>query len=242
MGRVLVIWLWNQWEKYINYFIKNNYYVSWVCKTNITKEKIENKYGIKVYLNYKKLNFLSFDWIIVCLPPEIQGIISLEILESWFKNKLIIEIPVTWDKLELEKLKQYSNVIFYLEEYYTLLSQFLRKIDVNKIKDININVITNEEDYKNIKAREVTYIHINNNFLWLNIDRNNIKYNFSFHNNENIYYVIIFVYEWKIIKYNFNKDKYLLIWEKKYIDEYNFDFVLSKIILSNNDFSKYYLV
>jgi hypothetical protein len=52
-----------------------------------------------------------------------------------------------------------------LEEYYTLLSRFLRKIDLNKIKEINISITTNEEDYNNQKAREVTYIHINNNFL-----------------------------------------------------------------------------
>lgn len=240
MQKVLVIWLWWQWEKYVNYFIKNNYSTFWVCKTDLTKQKIEDKYNIEVVLDYKNLEFNLFFIIIICLPPEIQGKVSLDILQAWFKNKLIIEIPVTWNKLELEKLKQYKNAVFFLEEYYTLLSRFLRKIDLNKIKEININITINKDDYNNQKAREVTYIHINNNFLWINYDKNILKYNFSFHDNENIYYEIIFIYNWNVIKYKFDKEKYLLIWDKKYIDEYNFDFVLKNIIREESNFSNYY--
>jgi hypothetical protein len=78
---------------------------------------------------------------------------------------LIIEIPVTWESDELEKLKIYNNVFFFLEEYYTLLAQFLRKIEIKNIKKIGIDILTSHEDYKNILAKKVTYIHINNNFL-----------------------------------------------------------------------------
>jgi hypothetical protein len=66
---------------------------------------------------------------------------------------------------ELKEIKKYSNAFFYLEEYYTLLSEFLRKINVNEISNLNIDIVTSKEDYENIKARKVTYIHINNNFI-----------------------------------------------------------------------------
>jgi len=138
MKKVLIIWLWWQWEKYINYFKKNNYKVFWVCKTIKTKEKIEKKYSIWIELDYKKINYNDFDIIIISLPPTIQWQVSLEILESWYKNKLIIEIPVTWNKKELEKIKKYKNAFFFLEEYYTLMAHFLRKILFHQKKIIYI--------------------------------------------------------------------------------------------------------
>lgn len=240
MNKVLVIWLWEQWKKYINYFIKNDYDVFWVCKSVNTKKQIETKYGINVFLNYKKLNLNTYSIIIVCIPPEVQWKVSLDILQNWFSNKLLIEIPVTWDKIELEKIKKYENVIFYLEEYYTLLSQFLRKLDTNNIQKIDIEVSTNREDYENLQAREVTYIHIKNNFLWLNI--NNINYNFSFHKSSDIFYEITFEYKWERVNYVFNKDKYLNIWNNKFVDDYNFDNVLTKMIIEKSDFNKYYFI
>ena len=240
MKKVLVIWTWGQWEKYINYFIKNNYMVYWVCKTNNTKNKIENKYNIPVLLDYEKLNLEDFNIIIVSLPPEIQWQVSISILKKRYRNKLIIEIPISWDENEVEEIKKYDNVYFFLEEYYTLLSIFLRKINIKDIWNINIDIFTNKEDYDNLKAREVTYIHINNNFLWLNLK--NITYHFNFHDNENIYYDVSFNYKWKLIHYKFNKEKYLKLWDKKIVDNYNFDNILSKILQEENNFNKYYYI
>jgi len=242
MKKVLVIWLWGQWEKYINYFKKNNYEIFWVCKTINTKHLIENKFNISVSLNYSKLDLNSFNLIIVCLPPEIQWTIWLDILQKWYKDRLIIEIPVTWNNKELEEIKKYKNVFFFLEEYYTLMAQFLRKIDINKIKLLNINIITNKIDYANINARKVSYIHVNNNFIWTHIKLDDIVYNFEFHDREDIFYEIYLEYNKSIIIYVFNTEKYLKIWDKKIIDNYNFDNTLSKIIYEDNNFSKYYLI
>jgi len=200
------------------------------------------KYNIVVDLDYKKTDYNIFDIVIVSLPPEIQWKISLEILKQWYRNKLIIEIPVTWESDELEKLKIYNNVFFFLEEYYTLLAQFLRKIEIKNIKKIGIDILTSHEDYKNILAKKVTYIHINNNFLWINIDSNIINYHFNFHDREDIFYKISFDYNNQNITYVFNKEKYLKIWEKKYIDTYNFDKVLANIIKEKTNINKYYLI
>jgi hypothetical protein len=62
-------------------------------------------------------------------------------------------------------LKKYPNIFFFLEEYYTLLAQFLRKIDATNIKQINIQITCNEKDYISPQAKKVSLIHVNNNFL-----------------------------------------------------------------------------
>jgi hypothetical protein len=124
---------------------------------------------------------------------------------------MIIEIPVTWNNDELEELKKYDNVFFFLEEYYTLIAQFLRKIDTRKINNLNINIISNKKDYINLEARIVSLIHVNNNFLRTKIKLEDKYYNFEFHNSENIFYEIYFEYNNIEIIYVFNKEKYLKI-------------------------------
>ena len=54
--KILIIWLWQQWKKLINFLIsewcKNN--IIWVCKTTETKIYTENEYNITVITDYKK--------------------------------------------------------------------------------------------------------------------------------------------------------------------------------------------
>ena len=220
--------------------MKNNYDISWVCKTTKTQKEIQWKYGISVLLNYKDLFINNYNLIIISLPPAIQWQVSLNILKTGYKWKIIIEIPVTWNKYELKEIKKYNNAYFYLEEYYTLLSKFLRKIDIRHIWKIHIEVFTSQLDYENLKARQVTYIHIKNNFLGLDIPCP--VYDFKFHDNENIFYKIKFIYKEKNIEYNFRELKYLKIWDRKIIDNYNFDRVLEQVIESDKNFNNYYIL
>lgn len=254
MQKVLVVWLWGQWQKYLNYFMKNNYEVFWVCRTEETKEKIGKEYGIEVSLDYDE--FLDhpqpllnkeggrtetpplnkgrlggvFNIVIVSLPPEVQWEIALELVEKYPNIKVIVEIPVSWDSHVIEKLKKYENCIFYLEEYFTLLWQFLRKIDVSLVEEIDIKVTVAKEDYENEKASKVTHVHIMNNFIGSWIDSEKLNLSYQFHNREDIFYEVAFEYKGTKILYIFNQEKYLMIGEKKYSDEYNFDFVLGKIL------------
>lgn len=242
MKKVLIIWLWNQWKKYLNYFFKNGYIVNWICKTIITKQKFETKYKIKVFQENDNMNYSNYDIIITALPPEIQWKKALEILKNWYENQIIIEIPVTWDEKELEELKKYNNVKIFLEEYYTLLAKFLRKIDIKKIKKIDIDVYTNKIDYENEKAKKVTLLHIESNFLWLNINKNIISYEFHFHEREDIFYEISFIYENKKVKYIFSNEKKLIVWDKNFKDDFCFDKVLKLIIKEKDNFSKLYYI
>jgi len=254
MQKVLVVWLWGQWQKYLNYFLKNNYQVFWACRTWVTKKKIEKEYGIEVSLDYDK--FLDhpqpllikvggrietppltkgrlggvIDIIIVCLPPEVQWEIALELVQKYPNIKVIVEIPVSWDAQVIEKLKKYENCIFYLEEYFTFLWQFLRKIDVSLVEKIDIQITVSKEDYENEEAAKVTHVHIMNNFLgsWIDFEKLNLTY--QFHEREDIFYEVSFEYKGTRILYVFNQEKYLMVGERKYNDEYNFDFVLGKIL------------
>jgi hypothetical protein len=91
-----------------------------------------------------------------------------------------------------------------------------------------INV--SKEDYENKKAAKVTHVHIMNNFLGSGVDSEKLKLSYDFHNREDIFYEVSFDYKGTKILYVFNQQKYLMIGEKKYSDEYNFDFVLGKIL------------
>jgi len=238
MNSVLIIWLWGQWKKYINYFVKNNYEIIGVCKTLKTQRYIQQKYWIKVYLDFKKLDYSYFDVIIVSLPPSIQWEASLDILQRGYTKKIIIEIPVTWNKNILKKIQKFKNAYFFLEEYFTILSQLLRKINISLVSSIYINVICSEKDFYSEKARRVTDIHIRNNFL--GVDLILPKYKFYFHNSENIFYEISFLYGKTKIKYVFNRKKYLQIGEKIIYDNYNFDTVVNELLNMDNNFSDLY--
>lgn len=242
-NKVLIIWLWQQWQKYINFFLKNWYTIDWVCKTNETKIKISRKYFINVFLDMDDINVSNYDLIIFALPPAIQWKMAIEILSLWYKNKIIIEIPISFNREEIIELSKYKNVFFFLEEYYTLLWEFLRKSNIELIKKIKISIYTNKADYENINARKVTFFHINSNFIWLNIKSEIFDYNINFHGKEDIFYEVSFSYNWISIFYSFREEKFLKIWEKKYKDDFNFDKVLSKIILNkNNNFLFSYFV
>lgn len=240
--KVLIFGLWLQGQKYIKFFKKNWYSVFWVCITEKTKNNIINNFSIEVFLENEKLDYLFYDLIIIALPPSVQWKKSLEILVSWYKNKLIIEIPVSFDNNKIKELLKYKNVYFFLEEYFTLLSEFMRKIDINLINKINISIFTNERDYENIDAKKVTFLHINSNFLWLNIKKEVFNYEINFHNLDDIFYEVSFEYKWNDIFYKFAGEKFIKIWEKIIYDDFNFDKVLYKIISANENFSSYYIM
>ena len=231
--KVLIFGLWLQWQKYINFFKKNWYNIFWVCITEKTKLDIVKNFHVNVFLESEKIDYLYYDLIIFALPPSIQWKKALEVLYSWYENRVIIEIPVSFDSKEVKELSMYKNVYFFLEEYFTLLSEFLRKIDINLIDKINISVYTNIYDYNNLESRKVTFLHINSNFLWLNIENKKFNYEIKFHDLGDIFYEVYFNYKWKKVFYKFSLEKYLKIGDKIVYDNFNFDNVLSKILDSN---------
>lgn len=238
--KVLLFWLWPQWQKYLKYFLKNNYFIDWVCKTEKTRQYIEKNYFIKIFLENENFNIFDYDLIIFALPPKIQWEKVLEILEKWFSKKIIVEIPVSFDNQIINKIKKYNNVFFFLEEYFTKLWYFLRKINCDKIEKIKINIFTNKQDYENIFAREVTFLHIKSNFLWLNLAENIFEYEVNYHDLEDIFYEVNFFYNNLEIFYSFKEKKILKISEKIYNDDFCFDNILEKYLHLEGNFNYFY--
>ncbi len=242
MKKVLIIWLWNQWKKYLEYFIVNKYEIYWVCRTEKTKKYIENKYSIKVDLDIDNiLNSHFFNIIIIALPIDIQWYIAISIAKRISEDtKIIIETPVSWNNNDINLLKKYCNIFFFLEEYYSLLWRFLRKVDISKISQIEVNIYISKEEFNNEKSKNINIIHINNNFLWVLIDKKVIKYKFNFHELSNIFYEIKISYNWLNILFAYKEEVFLLIWEKKYKDNISFNNILSNIIEEKSNFSNFF--
>ena len=236
--KALIVWLWERWLQYVDFFFKNDYIVEGLCKSQDTQIAVQNQKNITVYVDIDTISVSNYSIIVLALPTDIQGSIALDILGKQYEWKLIIETPVSWDKDIISQLQTYKNVIFFMEEYFTLLSQFLRKINRKEIQDISVKVYIHKDDYNDEKAREVSFMHMRHNFLWM-IDLND-QYDICFHESEKIYYTVSFFYRGKKMLYNFTDEKYLILWDKKYDDPFCFDLVLEWLISHNEDLKKYY--
>jgi len=251
MKKVLIIWLWKQWKRHINYFKNNNCEVFWVCKTNKTKNNIMDKFFIEVVLDIKLfLVKYSFDIVIFALPEEIQWDIILKYINDLeYVNKIVVEMPISNNNKKIELIKQYKNIYFFIEEYYSLFWKFCRKIDTKYIDWINIELFIHIDDKDSIKNN---IIHIKNNFIWTNLlDKiriNNIFLkNSDFENDQLDYwkkrlcYNIKFKYNNMNIIYNFWYTSVdFKIWNKVFVDNWNFDNNLSKILNYNNELKDIY--
>lgn len=238
--KVLVIWTGNQWQQYIDFFLKNKYIVEGMCKSKRTQEYIQTKKNIKIYTEEELVIWQEFDMIVLALPSEIQWHKALNILESGFTATLLIESPVSLEKNLVERLQKYENVIFFIEEYYTLLSRFLQKAESTLVHNLHIKLYISQEDYENEFARMVSYMHVRHNFLWKQEMISDIE--LSFHESEKIFYEISFQYRGKNIFYNFSQEKYLLVWDTRYDDPFCFDMVLALLLSEEKNLKPYYVL
>ncbi len=233
---ILIIWLWNHWKKYVNFFEGRNWNIYWICKTQKTKNYIEANYNIKVFTDYSSLiNEIIFDFIVLALPSDIQWKIAIDIVTKVpKKTNILIELPVSDFKEDRIELEKYDNIGFFVEEYYSLLSKFLSKIDTSKIEKINVVMNISEEDFWDKKSENIDKIHLMNNFILSGISYDIFDIKINKHQDLNVYYKVTFDYLWKFVEYSFYRNKTLKIWTKSFDDRFNFDEVVTSII---NDFS-----
>jgi hypothetical protein len=89
-------------------------------------------------------------------------------LTKKFKNKLtliLIESPISYDSKIVEKLKKYNNVIFMIDEYIFLLQKFFKRIDINSISNIYIDIFLSSYIYYNKNEKFINCVHLFNNFI-----------------------------------------------------------------------------
>lgn len=228
--KVLVIGLGGQWKKYVSYFLKKWYLVDGCCKTLNTKKSIQDTFGIPVFVEGEIIDYTKYEIIVIALPPDIQAKKALSILRTSFINRMIIEIPVSFDRDEIEQLLKFENVYFFLEEYYTLFSKLLRQISPSEIIISRIICYIHPVDLWSAEAKKVALLHIFNNFLGTKMNISMELCEFFTHKKEDIYYCIQWRYGGKKIEYYFWEHKYLVIGKNKFVDSFHFDWVLNQII------------
>jgi len=195
--------------------------------------------NIDVFTNIDDIDIPWLDIIVLALPSHIQWTYAIDLLEWGYKNILLIETPVTWKQDELSVLQSYDNVLFFIEEYYTLLARFLRRSDVLKIEKIDVELYVNQQEGDIWK--EVSLLHVRNNFIWLkHVPK--VSYSYIHHESEKIYYNISFIYQNQQIEYRFWNKKTFRIWDDVYTDVFNFDFALSKVLRQDSELNKDYVI
>jgi len=97
---------------------------------------------------------INYDIIIFAIDSELQCNIFFKNID-YFKNikKVFFELPVSYKQLNIEKLKKYDNLYFFIEEYITNFSVFLSKLDSILIQDMSIKIYMNREDKELFKNK-----------------------------------------------------------------------------------------
>ena len=234
---ILIIWVWEQWKKYIEFFLKKKVYITAVCKTQESQIKISQAYDIQVKVWLSWLNhYDAFDIIIVALPAEIQWSTALSICKQWYRWKMIVDTPVSWDKEVIQWLKKYTNVCFFVEEYYTLFAKLLRK-QKSLISNIRVRLYIPEDEYSSKESNLVGALHVHQNFLWTSAWYSTTILPTKA---DTMRYEISFQYQSIESMYKFSHDWVLILGNKTYNDPINFDLALEQLLIEEKNIKLYY--
>lgn len=156
MKKVIIFGLWNQWNKYVKYFLDKWYEVEAVTKLWFNKNNIKNIskiYKSEEILENKIFDFSIYKNIVLVISPykEQEKVIKyfLGINYNW---KIIIEKPVSYDLELLKILEKKQNFYFFVDELY--FSPFYQKINSKNIIFVLYNKNVNE------------YIHFLEHIFW----------------------------------------------------------------------------
>lgn len=186
---ILLFWLWNQWVKYVKNF---NNDVFCVTKSGINKTWIEVK-NIISYSNfidnYYSFDFLNnFDLIIICVDKSSLDNLINKLCFLNLHSKILIDKPVSYDLDLLEKLKNYNNIYYFIDEIFfnklynkIFNSSYVKIISIKNVDVLehvfwwfllnnnfdlilkNINIIY--EDEKNRGAFNLNFKIVNKNYI-----------------------------------------------------------------------------
>ncbi len=234
---ILIIWVGEQWKKYINFFQNKPVHITGVCQSQASQSLISKKYDIQViiWLSWK-VHFKEYDLIIIALPVKIQWTTALNILNQWYSWKIIVDTPVSWDNTVIQSLMDYDNVSFFLEEYYTLFAKLLRKSEQH-ISNIHIRLYIPENEYTSCESKSVGLLHIHNNFLWFSLQYTTTIIPTKA---DTMRYEIVFRYQNVESTYKFSHDWVLILGNKTYNDPINFDLALEQLLQEEKNIKLYY--
>lgn len=216
MKKILIFWLWNQGEKYVKYFSNKWFEIIWVSKSWLNKKKLKNISKIykseELFLD-KNFNFSDFENIVLAVLPikEHEKILE-KILDINYFWKIFVEKPVSYDLEFLEKLKNYKNIYYFVDELY--FSDFYEKIEKYNLVFVLYN--HNNSEFIHLLEHIFWWFLLSENFenilqklkikFLKNKNEIDLKYNIIFEKN------ILFFERWdlflnnkKILSTNFSK-------------------------------------
>ncbi len=213
---ILVIWLWWQGQKILKYFLSNklSYNVVWCCRSVKTKDKIIEKYWIDVFLNYKEISKEKFDLIFsTVFPTKTQYEIVKYILEKT-NNKVLIDLPITFNLVDLEYLLSFKKLFLFNIEHYTKIFKFIEKNKKN-IKKVNAILFINKKNLNEQanarKALIVDKFYMLNNLLSLDYNNINITYKEKKIKIKDIEFIFEILIDWRKIFYKYEDSKWIII-------------------------------
>lgn len=244
--KVVVFGLWYQWKQFLNYFLKNNFEVYWICKTLETKDKIEKEFWIQVFTDYKKILNNNIDLMVLCAYPID---IYEEVIEfsKKYNFKILADLPISFSEDFLQK--NIWNKQLFLFNLETKLPIFkIIKEDIENIIKSEAILYINDYNIWNKNWVLVDLQYLVNNLLLLDLKKISFKTIYVNRDIKNIEYiikiflkdkVILYKYEdwfWKIIYMDYEKN-ILKIQKNKII----YDEIISSFISDiNNNSQKYH--
>lgn len=177
--KIIVIWLWKQWKKIVNFFISlwlvDN--IIWICKTIETKEYCEKKFNIYISLDldlvinkYGSDVWFIFIWV---MPDDVQDEIYIK------TNNIFTNVPILIEKSfisesSLNKINM-NHFTWIIVEEYSYLPFFIKIKEIrDNIKEINIIVNLNEATYSEILKKELSFMSYIYWYIYI-LDISNIK-------------------------------------------------------------------
>ncbi|MDD3302429.1 MAG: hypothetical protein PHN31_02660 [Candidatus Gracilibacteria bacterium] len=190
---IVVFGLGWQGKQFVRFFKNNNYNIIGVCKTQETKIKVTNEFGINVFIDYKKCLNNNIDLLVLCAYP----IDIYDEIIQYSKNyeyKILSDLPITFD---LNKLNNYiSNdklFLFLLETKTEFFNNYYKK-NLEKIKKVNCLVLQNKGNLRQQKyLRESVIVdthYMFNNLLGVDNKKLDIRYKFVDRDIKNVEYII----------------------------------------------------
>lgn len=240
MKNILIIWLWWQGKKFLNFFAMNKTYnIYWCCKTDLTKLKIQNEYDIDVYLDYKNvLNSKKIDLVIsTVFPTEEQYNIVIDILES-YNVKVLVDLPISFDLDKLKYILQFDNLYLINIEHYTKIFDFISN-NVQIIDKIETTLYINKDNLKNQldlrKALLVDKFYVLNNLLAVDFKKIYVSYKYKLTTIKDIeFYLKIFLNNSKVIYYKYEDSKGIIIDKNNnvIVDIINYSNIINRLLIN----------
>lgn len=247
---VVVFWLWYQWKQFLRYFLKKNYNVFGICKTENTKNEMKKKFNIQVFTDYKKILNEKIDLLVLTAYP-------IDIYEDVieyshkFNYKILSDLPISFSQSFFKKYFPSKQIFLFHLETKLFLFKFIQK-NIEKISKVEWFLLCNDYNISNKNWVLVDEQYLLNNLLLIDLSQIYIKRIFVKREIKNVEYlikiylkdiIVLYKYEenaWKIIIYNENKkiliDKNILFHYDDLIEKY-----ISDIKKNNNSFQKEYI-